>query len=470
MSTPGADQQAREPATKPKPKRRKATWPVGLRLLARRLHFMAGVVVAPFLLVLALTGLVYVFSPQIHDDLYHSALHVPGQAGVQKPVSEQVRAALTAHPEGSVKAVYTAAGADRTTRVVLSVPGLTGAGDEAQARSVFVDPYTNYITGELNTVGDQLPANTWLRQLHSNLHLGEVGRLYSELAASWLPLIAVGGLVLLLAKQGRRRRARPRELLVPSTRGAKEAWSRLRGVHGPLGLWLTVGLLAVGLTGLSMSQFAGGRAAQATDPLRLRAPVLAAAPVPVPANVGQIGIDRALQVARSEGLTGQLLVTAPSHDGAVYTVAERTVGLPLHLESIAINPYTAEVTERIGWGDYSPAAKLTTLGVEFHTGVLFGLANQIVVALLAAGLIVLILLGYRMWWVKNPYKSKWAAVPPVTWRQLPLLALSLVLLVVAALSWLMPVFGASLLVFVAVDAAINVVKRRRRPIPSPRHR
>lgn len=469
MSTPGADQQARPPATRRKVSKRTASWNVGLRLLARRLHFVAGVVVAPFLLVLALTGLVYVFSPQIHDNLYQSALHVPSQAAVARPVSEQVRAALKAHPEGTLLAVYTPPAPDRTTRVVLSVPGLTGAGDAAQARSVFVDPYTNYITGELNTVGDQLPANTWLRQLHSNLHLGEAGRLYAELGASWLPLIAGGGLVLLLAKQGRRR-ASAREVLVPSTRGRKEAWARLRGVHGPLGLWLTVGLLAVGLTGLAMSQFAGGRAAQETDPLRLREPVLAAAPVPVPANVGQVGIDRVLQVARDEGLTGGLYVSAPSGEGAVYTVAEKTVGLPLHVQSLAINPYTGEVTERVGWGDYSLGAKVTKLAVEFHTGVLFGLANQIIMALLAVGLIVLILLGYRMWWVKNPYKSKWAAVPPPTGRQLPLAALGLVLLVVAALSWLMPVFGASLLVFFVVDATINAVKRRRSPIPSPRRR
>lgn len=469
MSTPGADQQSREPAAKTKVKpRRTASWSVGARLLARRLHFVAGVVVAPFLLVLCLTGLVYVFSPQIHDDLYRSQLHVPGQAGAPRPVSEQVQAALTAHPEGSLQAVYTAPAADRTTRVVLSVPGLTGTGDAAQARSVFVDPYTNYITGELTTVGDQLPANTWLRQLHSNLHLGEVGRIYAELAASWLPVIAVGGLVLLLAKQGRRR-ASAREVLVPSTRRAKEGWARLRGVHGPLGLWLTIGLLVVSVTGLAMSQFAGGRGDQATNPLRLRAPVLAAAPVPVPPNVERIGVDHALQIARDGGLNGPLLVTAPSGEGTVYTVAERAVGLPLHLSSIAIDPYTAQVTERIGWDDYSVAAKLTTLGAEFHTGALFGLANQIIVALMAAGFAVLILLGYRMWWIKNPYKSKWAAVPPPTWRQLPLPALSLVLLAVAALSWLMPVFGASLLVFAAIDAMINAMKRRR-PIPSPRRR
>src|SRR3954453_12258967 len=80
-----------------------------LGLLARRLHFVAGVVVAPFLLVLCLTGLVYVFSPQIHDSLYHAQLYVADVTGARRPVAEQVRAALTAHPEGTLSAVITPA-------------------------------------------------------------------------------------------------------------------------------------------------------------------------------------------------------------------------------------------------------------------------------------------------------------------------------------------------------------------------
>jgi uncharacterized iron-regulated membrane protein len=432
-------------------KRPVAATGMAVRLLARRLHFLAGIVVAPFLLVLCLTGLVYVFSPQIHASLYHAQLYVADVGGIRRPVAEQVAAALTAHPEGRLAAVITPSDVDRTTRVVLSVPG-------SRSRAVFVDPYTNYINGELTTTGSHLlPANTWLRQLHGNLHLGEPGRIYAELAASWLPLIIVGGLVLWLAQPRRRKRVTARELLLPSFRGA--GWSRLRGVHGPLGLWLAAGLLVGAVSALAMSQFAGGRADRSTDPSRMDAPTLAERPVPVPgADAKPVGIDRAIAAS---GLTGELLVTPPSGPGDVYTVAERSSGLPIRKDSVAIDPYTAEVTERVGWRDYSPAAKVRTLGAEFHTGTLFGLANQIVVTLLAIGLVVLIVLGYRMWWVKNPYQSRWSQAPPPTWRQLPRQALLLGLAVVAALTWMMPVFGASLAVFVAADAVLRRVAAKR---------
>jgi uncharacterized iron-regulated membrane protein len=417
-----------------------------VRMLARRLHFVAGIVVAPFLLVLCLTGLVYVFSPQIHDSLYRAQLHVADAGGTRDPVSEQVRAALAAHPEGRLVAVVTPSDVDRTTRVTLSVPGLA----ENQVRTVFVDPYTNYISGELTTAGHQLPANTWLRQLHGNLHLGAAGRVYAELAASWLPVIIVGGLVLWLAQPRRRKKITARELLVPSFLGT--GWSRLRGLHGPLGLWLAIGLLLVAVGGLAMSQFAGSRA---TDLFRLEKPTLAEKPVPVPGPDAQpVDLDRAVEAS---GLSGELIVTPPSGAADVYTVVERPPGRG----AVAIDPYTGAVTERIGWQDYSLAAKLRTLAVEFHTGTLFGLANQIVVALLAVGLIVLVLLGYRMWWVKNPYQGKWSSVPPPVWRQLSRRARVLGAVAVAGLSWVLPVLGVSLVVFLAADAVVNAVRRRR---------
>ncbi|WP_243770090.1 PepSY-associated TM helix domain-containing protein [Amycolatopsis acidicola] len=439
------------------PRRRPAPAPrlsTTVQLVARRVHFLAGIVVAPFLAVLCLTGLVYVFSPQIHDSLYHSDLHVSQVGEVQRPLAEQIETALRAHPESTLKSVLTAPAPDRTTRVVLAVPGPAGTPD----RTVFVDPYTGYLNGELTTAENRLPANTWLRKLHSNLQLGPAGRVYAELAASWLPVIAVGGLVLWFA---RTRRKRPwREVVFPAVKG-KTGWQRLRAIHGAAGLWLTAGLLVVSVTGLAMSQFAGGRADQSVDPLHLRAPALAAAPVAVPAQAKPIGVDEAVALARTAGLSGELSVVPPVSVDSPYTVTEIAEGLPVHRTAVAIDPYTATVTERLGWGDYSLAAKLSTLGTEFHTGSLFGLANQILLAVVAVALLALVLLGYRMWWIHNPYRGRWASLPKPVWRQVPPPVLLLVFLAVAALAWVLPVFGASLVVFVVADAVLTRVARRR---------
>ncbi|MFD9890032.1 PepSY-associated TM helix domain-containing protein [Amycolatopsis sp. NPDC059027] len=439
-----------------------------IQTVARRVHFLAGILVAPFLVVLCLTGLVYVFSPQIHENLYRSDLFVNRAEGTPRSLTDQIRAALTAHPESKLKSVVTAPSPDRTTRIVLSVPGPAGTPD----RTVFVDPYTGYLNGELSTVENRLPANTWLRQLHSNLHLGNPGRLYAELAASWLPIVVVGGLVLWLAKT--RRKRRPREVFLPAVRD-KKGWPRVRAMHGALGLWLTVGLVAVGVSGLTMSQFAGGRANGAADPLHLRAPVLTATPVPIPAGVRQIGIDQALGIGRAAGLSGELVVTSPTSPGVPFTVTEISEGLPIHRGAVAIDPFTGTVTERIRWSDYPVLAKLSTVAAEFHTGSLLGLANQIILAVLAVATLVLIAWGYRMWWIHNPYRGRWASLPRPVARRLPRPALITTLLGIAVLGAMLPVFGASLVVFLLVDAGVGRIKRPKKPVaarvsprPAPR--
>lgn len=432
------------------PERRQAMNPgAALRPLARRVHFLAGILLAPFLLVLCLTGLVYVFSPQIHDDLYASYLYVDKVGEQQQPLADQIKRAMAAHPEAALRSVVPPTEPDRTTQVNLTVPS---DGDPSHARAVYVDPYTNYINGELTTENGRLPANVWLRELHANLHLGEAGRLYSETASSWLPVITLGGLVLWVTKQGRRPRS-AREFLVPAPRG-NGAQLRLKSVHGPLGFWAAGLLLVMSVTGLMMSRFTGPRLFDA------RPPSLTAAPVAVPRRAEPIGVDSVLQVALDHGLDGRLEVTPPAMPGHLFTVAETSPGLPIHRTAIAVDPFTGGVTEHIGWEDYSRLAKIRTLGIELHTGTLFGLANQILLAVFAVATIVLIVGGYRMWWKRSPYRGKLPPAPPPALPYLPWPLGPLAVLGAVALTWYLPMFGVSLAAFLVVDILINASRRR----------
>ncbi|SDC41387.1 PepSY-associated TM helix domain-containing protein [Actinokineospora iranica] len=427
-----------------------------LRLLARRVHFLAGLFVAPFLAVLCLSGLAYAFSPQINDLFYSDKLSVDVQSGPIRPVSEQVAAALAAYPQGSLRTVIPAPEPDRTTQVVLADPTLKpGDAFSAEMRTVYVDPYTAQVAGDLVTVSNRPPAQVWLREFHGNLHLGEPGRLYSEFVASWLPIIVIGGLVLWIGQ--RRRKNRVRGLLVPA-RGLPAGRPRARALHGPLGLWLAIGLLAVSVTGLTWSTYAGGRVDQLIAALDAKSPSLGAPKAAVPAGGERISLDRVVDIARAEGLAGQLTLTPPAAEDKPFKVNESAEGLPVQKDSVAIDPYTGQVTGRMGWQDYPLPAKLTTLGIQAHSGTLLGLANQIALGLLALGTLALLALGYRMWWKRRPAGATFAAAPPTVWRRLPQPVIFLIVLAIGGLGWAMPVFGVTLVAFVALDTARAVVR------------
>ena len=167
-----------------------------------------------------------------------------------------------------------------------------------------------------------------------------------------------------------------------------------------------------------------------------------------------------LHAARDHGLSGTVEVTPPAAPGQVFTVTETSPGLPVHRDAVAVDPYTGRITEHIGWDDYPLLAQIRTLGIELHTGTLFGLANQILLAVFAVTTIVLIAGGYRMWWKRSPYRGQLPPAPLPALRQLPRPLAALAALVAVALGWYLPMFGVSLAAFVVVDIVINAIRRR----------
>ena len=105
-----------------------------LRPLVLRLHFYAGVFVAPFLLVAAVTGFLYAGAFQAEKIVYRDQMTVAAVGDTRLPISEQVAAARKAHPEGTVSAVRPSPEADATTRVLLS--GGEGSRPEPHPRRV----------------------------------------------------------------------------------------------------------------------------------------------------------------------------------------------------------------------------------------------------------------------------------------------------------------------------------------------
>jgi uncharacterized iron-regulated membrane protein len=427
-----------------------------LRPLVLRIHFYAGVLVAPFLAIACLTGLVYVFSPQLSDAVYADELLVGPHSGPAWPLDDQVAAALAAHPEGTLNSLVLPGTPDRTTGVVLDVDGLP---PDTQ-RTVYVDPYTGQVRGALDTWWDTPPLQTTLDALHRNLLLGEPGRIYSELAASWLWVLALGGLALWIGKR-RRRPAFPDAVLPP--RGMRPGRRRMMGWHGATGVWLVIALLFISATGLTWSTYAGARFGAIMDAVKGSTPVLAAEPVGVREGA-IIPVQEAVDRAVATGLAGPLKVGIPAGPGAPFTVAEIARDWPVQRDEVALDPYTGAVTETIAWRDFPMMAKLTRVGILAHMGSLFGLVSQLALAAMATGLLCVIFWGYRMWWQRRPTRGDaFRLTPPVrrgSLRDLPGPASFAIVLATVAVGWLLPVLGVSLLLFVAGDAAVGAIARR----------
>ncbi|MFE6842425.1 PepSY-associated TM helix domain-containing protein [Streptomyces sp. NPDC057686] len=454
------------------------TW-AALRPLLLRMHFYAGILIAPLLFLAAATGLLYAASWQAEKIIYSDELTVTQVRDSTVPLSAQVTAARATVPEGKVVGVWPAPDAEATTRVIMEVPGL----EEGQTRTVFVDPYTAHVNGQLTTAGDALPLRAWLSEFHSSLQLGEFGRNYSELAASWLWVVALGGLALWIG----RRRSRKALLVLPDR--AATGRRKTLSWHGAVGLWAVAGLVALSATGLTWSKYAGENIGQLQDGLGGATPSLSAAlapgsdagsasgsgehaghgmpdgtEMPHTAPAADIGIDRAVAAARAAGVTEELRITLPAK-GKGYMIKEQDKQLPVHLDSVAVDPADGRIIDELRFADYPVLAQLTRFGIDLHMGKTFGLANQIALAALAVALMFLVFWGYRMWWLRRPTKdrtlSAGRAQPRGAWRKVPLTMLLPLAAVIAVVGWFVPLLGISLVAFLAVDVLLGLIAARR---------
>ncbi|MEU4323906.1 PepSY-associated TM helix domain-containing protein [Nonomuraea dietziae] len=448
------------PAADPEQSPGRGTAWTALRPLVLRLHFYAGILIAPFLLVAASTGLLYAASYEIEQIVYRHELTVP--AGESRlPLTRQVAAAQTARPDGKVTAVRQADEPDATTRVLMDVPGLP----ESTQLAVFVDPYTAQVRGVLDSYGSSgaLPVRAWISHLHRHLHLGEPGRIYSELAASWLWIVALGGLVLWISR--RRRKRGLRGLIAPdrSLAGARRALSW----HGSVGLWAVVGLLFLSATGLTWSKYAGENVDELRAALGWTTPAISTSSGEHAAHSGGSGhqhggasadVDRVVQAAAGKGLSGPLEIVWPGEAGALYLVKEIDKSVPQRLDQVAVDA-NGKVTAELRFADYPLAAKLARWGIDGHMGLLFGLANQVLLALLASGVITLIVLGYRMWWQRRPTRGFGRPYPRGGWRRAHGAVLAPLSLIAVAVGWFLPLMGISLAAFLVIDVLLGLRAR-----------
>jgi uncharacterized iron-regulated membrane protein len=135
-----------------------------------RWHFYAGLFSIPVIVLLCLTGIVYLFKPQLNSLLYSRLLNV-APASQTVTYQQQLDAVERAYPDAEVSMVVTPHVAERSTQVDL----VTAQG---QNLSVFVNPYSGQVLGQRDNgkdPGKHRAGAAWLaddRQLAGQRHLG----------------------------------------------------------------------------------------------------------------------------------------------------------------------------------------------------------------------------------------------------------------------------------------------------------
>jgi len=393
----------------------------GLYASMWRWHFYAGLFVAPFLIVLALTGLAMLFRGTLDRWQFGSFLSTAPLAG---PVTHQAQldAARAALP-GAVILRYEPFPAPEATRVAATVDG--------RPHTIYVDSGTGRLCG---LVDDEDRLGLLAEQVHGTLLLREGGDRLIEVAAGLGVALLLSGLYLWFP--GRR----------SGQSGGRWRWrGRLgwRNAHGWIGAILAPALLFYLVSGLAWTGIWGGRYVQAwnTYPAEKFAPAPAAEHGPpthdvlnglgakaIPWNLEQtalprssregdrlLTIDDAIGVARQAGIGSRFWVGLPDGPDGVWTVAQTAFDGNIHDPreelTVHVDRYTGAVRGRVAFADYSWGAKAMAAGVPLHKGHL-GRWSVVLATTVCLAVILLATSGLVAWWMRRPARGWRLAAPP----------------------------------------------------------
>lgn len=456
--TPEASTLPRKPTTKLLPSLYQAVW---------RWHFYAGVIFAPFLIILAFSGSMYLFKPQIEGYLYKDMLSVRETGTTAMSADEIVAKTLRAYPGTSISSITFPDDPKSTIKMETIRSGTP--------TTMYADPYTGNITGMLNS---DKTFSAFFKKMHSELVIGGTwaNRLV-ELAACWAVILVITGLYLWWPRS----KSAIWGTILPrlSKPGSRQFW---RDLHAVPAFWLSIFILILIATGLPWSGVLGGQIDRLANATNTNYPPYALSflakpesttvakdvaddipwaaenlPVPESAVGGYIRltVQDVVAIADKRQVKLPYTISMPRGETGVYTISTSHTR-PGDNATLHIDQYSGAVLTDVRFSDYGLMAKAITIGIALHEGRLFGLANQLLGLITCIGLILIAISSYFMWRKRKPQGKLGAPGRPKDKRIT--IGVLLIMLVFGAL---MPLVGLSLIVMLLLDVLII---RRFRPL------
>lgn len=355
-----------------------------------RWHFYAGLLIVPIMLVMAVTGGIYLFDDEIEDALYGQYFYNPAPKGSTAPADHDAIVSAASAPYGQVqiKAYRPAHHPGENARITM-------AWANQQQITTMIDPASLAITG---TINDNWRLTAVAKKIHGGLMAGTPGEALVELVACWTMIMVITGLYLWWPRV----RGIWGAFLPRVNQSKRILW---RDLHAIPGFFLSLWILVIIGTGLPWSVVWGGLLERFSISIGEEFPQEIFKRRPnseASADSTQISINRVIEVAHSAGAHGFEIqypwgpmgsfAIMPGHHGATAT---RT-------RYLFIDQFSGKILLDIDWSDIGAIGKATSWGVALHEGRLFGISNQLINL---AAVIVLIWMGTSgliMWLLRKP--------------------------------------------------------------------
>jgi len=386
-----------------------------------RWHFLGGLFSLPFLAILAVTGALYLFTPEINHILYRSLEDVAAPGGAPLAASALVHKTTEA-TQSEVLGLTLPAGPETSVQMQIR----TASGESLTA---YVDPYDGRLLGSIPEGG----VMQIVRKLHSLQFFGFWASCLVEIAAGWAIVLALSGIFLWWP--------RGRGGGVLTVRGTPKSRTFWRDLHAVTGIFTSGMIVFLAATGMPWSMVWGDYVQQWTTAAGLdrpEPPVSVTAPdgTPTAASSKQGGhvhggaapadlpwalektippesaptlkaaitLDQALAVLDGLGLQKPYGIALPQGPTGTFTAQSR--GDQVETTRIVyLDQYSGAVLADVGFAEFGPAAKVIEWGIAVHQGQEYGFLNRYLMLAGCIAIVLLVVSAPVMWWKRRPKGS-----------------------------------------------------------------
>ena len=389
-------------------------------------HFIAGVISLPFIILLAVTGTVYLFKPQVDNAKIEQKQQVKVRNTSTISYQEQWEIVKNEMKQAPHSMVLTGS----STKGTEFISGKFGGKE-----SYFVNPYSGEVIGKFS------PKNSWMytvRKLHGELLGGKVGTKLVELIACWMIVLIITGLYVWWPFQ----KGLKGVFLIRRKEGRRTFF---RDLHAVGGFWLSSLLLLTLAGGLPWTDVFGNgykwvqKATNTGYPSTWNGKGLGSV-----VTEKKLTLDEMVTIANGQKLEGIVTIGLPKNKKSTFSVSNTTTNLGAQ-RMVHFDQYSGELVKNHNWSDVGVLMRGRMWLMAFHQGE-FGLWNWILMFFVGVALTLLTISALVSYMLRKK-KGSWG-VPKVSksFEVSPILVV-----IIFVLGVLLPLFGLSLLLLIVFD-------------------
>ncbi|TWI95329.1 putative iron-regulated membrane protein [Mucilaginibacter frigoritolerans] len=365
-----------------------ATKHITLKYLIRQLHLILGLASGLVVVIVALTGSLYVFEQEGRELFQHDFYHVQQVGHVRLPLTQMTDTLKSYYPKDKIKSIRFKE--DKDAAIIFYIK---------KDRAISVDPYTSKIIGVKDLNHDFFEID---EDIHKHLLLGDVGSVIIKCNVLIFLVMCISGLILWWPKQ---RRFFKKAITINFK---TKNWKLLNWeLHSVLGFYTLIVLLTISMTGIFFVY----------DSAKSTVAFLTGQPIPKkekklkskPKKDKIYSIDEAYAVMASANPgASETFITPPADSiGTIRILMRYPSTIVRNQSSLYFNQYTGKVLKTDRYQDYTAYDKVAQSNRNIHIGNFgLGIGGKIIWFLSGLTAASLPITGFMVWLGRNRKKKR----------------------------------------------------------------